>query len=169
VRYVLSTAANTDTLLADLGTQAKALVDVPAECLETTLLIHPHVLGDFGDYNAFLDEADALIEALGLRGTLQVASFHPDYCFAGARASDLGNATNRSPYPLLHLLREASVARAVAAIADPATVYAANLATLDRLGAAGWAALQHQCAADGEAALGNDDEHHETRAQSGLG
>ena len=120
-------------------------------------------------YDDFLEACEAAIAELGLEGELQVASFHPRYQFADTQPEDIENFTNRSPYPMLHLLREASVARAVAAIADPATVFAANLATLDRLGAAGWAALQHQCAADGEAALGNDDEHHETRAQSGLG
>jgi hypothetical protein len=153
VRYVFSGALDTAPLLADLATESEHLAGVAPECLETTLLVHPLVLADFSDYNAFLNEADALIEALGLAGTLQVASFHPQYCFAGTAPTDLGNATNRSPYPLLHLLREASVTRAVAAIPDPAAIYLANLATLERLGASGWSALEHQCAADAKAVL----------------
>ena len=85
------------------------LAVTPAERIETTLLIHPHVLADFADYNDFLGIAEDAIAELGLEGTVQVASFHPRYQFAGCAADDVTNATNRSPYPTLHLLREASV------------------------------------------------------------
>jgi len=99
------------------------------------------VLGDFLEYNDFLDAADGLIEALELDGDLQVASFHPDYQFAGTAPDDIGNYTNRAPYPTLHLLREDSVARAVAAYPEPDRIIDRNLATLEQLGHAGWARL----------------------------
>ena len=148
VRYVASDATDPDTLLAQLCDELQRLADTPPEETDTTLLIHPGVLGDFGDYNDFLDVADAALQALGLEGVLQVASFHPDYRFAGTDADDIANATNRSPYPTLHLLREASVERAVAAFPEPDAIYEANMKTLQALGAAGWAELQARCKAD---------------------
>jgi hypothetical protein len=99
------------------------------------------VLTDFLDFNDFLDDAEAAVAELGLEGVLQVASFHPDYRFAGTEAEDIANATNRSPYPTLHLLREASIERAVAAFPAPEAIYEANIATLRRLGPQGWARL----------------------------
>ncbi|MFO0207732.1 MAG: DUF1415 family protein, partial [Betaproteobacteria bacterium] len=92
-------------------------------------------------YNDFLDVADAALQALGLDEALQVASFHPHYQFAGTEPDDITNYTNRSPYPTLHLLRQASVDRAVAAFPDPEAIFGANIETLRRLGHAGWAAL----------------------------
>ncbi len=152
IRYLVSAARDTEALLADLGDAMQALVAADPAQVDTTLLIHPQVLGDFDDYNDFLDLADAALEALGYDGVLQVASFHPHYRFAGSTADDLGNATNRSPYPTLHLLREASVDRAVAAFPEPEAIYEANLRTLDALGSDGWAALQAACRRDAEAA-----------------
>src|SRR5205823_14425800 len=115
----------------------------PAET-DTTLLIHPHVLTDFLDYNDFLDIADALIADLNLTGIIQIASFHPDYQFAGTQADDISNCTNRSPYPMLHLLREASVESAVAAIPDAEQIFNKNIASLRRLGLEGWRALMRK-------------------------
>lgn len=141
VRFRVSHAQAVDTLLDDLCGELQGLHAAdPDEC-ETTLLIHPHVLGDFLDYNDFLDSADAAIDVLGLDGELQVASFHPHYCFADASADDVGNATNRSPYPILHLLREASVERAIDSIDDPESIARRNIETFQRLGSAGWQAL----------------------------
>ena len=137
----VSAARDVDGLLADLADALQALQDTPPEACETTLLVHPHVLQDFLEYNDFLDAADATVEALELDGELQVASFHPDYQFADSDADDVANATNRSPYPTLHLLREASIERAVDAIADPDAIYERNIDTLRRLGRAGWDAL----------------------------
>lgn len=148
VRYVASDATDVDTLLAQLCDELQRLADTPAEETDTTLLVHPGVLQDFGNYNDFLDIADAALQALKLDGVLQVASFHPDYRFAGTEADDIANATNRSPYPTLHLLREASVERAVAAFPEPEAIYEANMKTLEALGADGWAALQARCRAD---------------------
>jgi uncharacterized protein len=109
--------------------------------VDTTLLIHPYVLNDFLDYNDFLDVADAVVEALGLTGVLQVASFHPDYRFEGTTPDDVANFSNRSPHPMLHLLREDSISRAIAAFPEAATIYERNVQTLRRLGALGWEQL----------------------------
>jgi len=154
IRYAGCAARDTATLRKDLRDELLRLRDTPIEQLETTLLVHPHVLQDFGDYNDFLDEADALLDELELVGTLQVASFHPHYRFAGTDEGDIGNATNRSPHPCLHLLREASIDRAVAAFPQAETIYAANMRTLQALGSSGWSALQAQCLHD---ALRRDD------------
>ena len=141
VRFVLSDATTPDALLETLGEELLRLRDTPATDIDTTLIVHPQVLGDFLDYNDFLDEADGLVEALDLDGVLQVASFHPDYQFAGTAPDDIGNATNRAPYPTLHLLREDSVARAVDAYPEPDGIIDRNLETLERLGHDGWARL----------------------------
>jgi hypothetical protein len=148
VRYVVSEASDTATLLEALIDELQRLADEPAERVETTLLIHPSVLIDFDDFNDFLGIAEAAVLELGLEGVLQVASFHPRYQFAGTAADDLGNATNRSPHPTLHLLREASIERALAAFPHPEAIFEANIETLEQLGADGWAALQQQCRDD---------------------
>jgi hypothetical protein len=109
--------------------------------LETGLLIHPWVLNDFIEYNEFLDVCDALVADLGLEGELQVASFHPHYQFADTQSDDIANYTNRSPFPMLHLLRESSVERAIAAVGDTDEIYLRNIRTLRQLGHAGWQAL----------------------------
>src|SRR5690606_22198622 len=109
--------------------------------IDTTLIVHPHVLSDFLDYNDFLEEADALVEQLDLEGELQIASFHPQYRFAGSAEDDIANCTNRSPWPTLHLLREDSVTRAVAAFPDPDAIVERNVATLEELGREGWQRL----------------------------
>jgi hypothetical protein len=141
VRFALSDATTPDALLAQLGEELVLLRDTDPDEIDTTLLVHPGVLRDFLDYNDFLDRADALVAAMGLEGVIQLASFHPDYRFAGTAADDPGNLTNRSPHPMLHLLREDSVSRAVAAFPDPDAIVSRNLATLQRLGRAGWARL----------------------------
>lgn len=142
VRYVVSDATDPERLLEDLCRELDLLAEADAATIDTTLLIHPQVLGDFLDYNDFLDRADAAIERLGHAGVLQVASFHPDYQFAGTAPDDVENASNRSPYPTLHLLREASIDRAVAAFPEAESIYEANIRTLRELGRDGWAALQ---------------------------
>jgi hypothetical protein len=141
IRWVVSAARDAEALRADLRHELETLAATPIDAVETTLLLHPQALADFLDYNDFLDVADAEIAALGLDGVLQVASFHPDYRFAGSEPDDVANATNRSPVPLLHLLREDSIDRAVAAYPDPDAIVERNLATLRRLGPSGWRAL----------------------------
>jgi uncharacterized protein len=144
VRYVETCAADVESLAMALREELELLnASDPAAC-ETTLLVHPLVLGDFLDFNDFLGSADALLCELELDGILQIASFHPRFQFAGTTADDVTNATNQSPYPTLHLLREDSVGRVVAALADPAAIYEQNIATLRALGPAGWKALQAQ-------------------------
>ena len=154
IRCVHTAATDTEALLAAFCDEVRRLVAVPADQIETTLLVHPGVLGDFDDYNDFLDVADGALEALGCAGVLQVASFHPHYRFAGTAADDIANATNRSPWPILQLLREASVTVAAVAFPDSATIYEANIATLRALGPAGWTALQAECRRDAAAAIG---------------
>ena len=117
----------------------------PCDC-ETALLIHPWVLADFIEYNDFLERLRGGDGRLGLEGELQVASFHPHYQFAGTQPEDIENYTNRSPYPMLHLLREASVERAVAAVPDPEEIYRRNIRTLRALGHAGWRRLWRELA-----------------------
>jgi hypothetical protein len=148
VRYVVSAASDTEALLADLRAELQLLMDADPKKIETTLLIHPQVLTDFIDYSYFLPSTNSLLKKLGLAGTLQIASFHPDYQFANTDAHDITNATNRSPYPVLHLLREESIDRAVAAFPDPEAIYANNMRTLDKLGLDGWERLQEECRND---------------------
>ena len=152
VRYVASAATDPAALLADLITELERLAESRPEQLETTLLIHPGVLADFADYNDFLEVAEDTVAELDLEGILQVASFHPDYQFDGSEPGDLGNATNRSPYPTLHLIREDSIDRAVEAFPEAEMIYETNIQTLQKLGAAGWAALQQQCRDDADPA-----------------
>jgi hypothetical protein len=141
VRFVLSDARDTDALRDELERELRLLADTPSDAIDTTLLVHPHVLQDFLAYNDFLDVADMTVRTLGLEGELQVASFHPDYVFAGEPADDPSNCTNRAPYPTLHLLREASIDRAVAAYPDPDVIVERNIATLRRLGLDGYRRL----------------------------
>ena len=141
VRFVLSGATTSDALLQELAHELVLLQQTEPEQTDTTLLVHPQVLGDFLDYNDFLDQADAAVDALGLEGEIQVASFHPHYQFAGTRFDDAGNCSNRSPYPTLHLLREASVERAVAAYPDPDVIVERNIDTLEKLGVEGYRRL----------------------------
>jgi len=141
IRYVVTAASDADALLLELTSELELLARTPAEAIDTTLLIHPQVLTDFIDYNFFLDEAEAAVRTLDLEGVLQVASFHPQYQFAGTAPDAIDNYTNRSPYPMLHLLREASIDRAVAAFPDAAAIFEANVETLRRLGHDGWRKL----------------------------
>ncbi|WP_058833656.1 DUF1415 domain-containing protein [Luteimonas abyssi] len=141
VRFVLSDATTPEALLQTLAEELARLRDTPPDVVDTTLLIHPQVLGDFLDYNDFLELAEALVAELDLEGVLQVASFHPDYRFAGTADDDIANHTNRSPHPTLHLLREDSVTRAVAAYPDPDVIIERNVRTLETLGHDGWMRL----------------------------
>jgi hypothetical protein len=141
IRYMVSSAEAPEELLADLLRELQALAEADPAEIETALLIHPGVLTDFLDYNDFLDVADAALEDLGLTGVIQIASFHPEYQFAGTETDDIENYTNRSPYPMLHLLRESSVERAVAAFPDTARIFERNVETLRRIGLEGWKRL----------------------------
>ena len=138
IRYVLSPATTTEALLSELLAELQFLATADVEQVETTLLVHPMALGDFLDFNDFLGSAEAALEALDLDGVLQIASFHPQFQFAGTAPDDMGNCSNRAPYPTLHLLREQSIDRAVAACPDPEAIYERNIETLEALGPTGW-------------------------------
>jgi hypothetical protein len=148
VRYVVSAADDPAALLADLIAELERLAEARPDTLETTLLIHPRVLTDFADYNDFLAVAEDTVAELDLEGMLQVASFHPQFQFEGTQPDDVGNATNRSPYPTLHLIREDSIDKAVAAFPEAEAIFEVNIATMEKLGPDGWAALQQQCRDD---------------------
>jgi hypothetical protein len=138
VRYVVSHARSPESLLDTLMDELQLLSDTDPEQVDTTLLIHPYVLQDFLDFNEFLDVADAAVEDMSLDGDLQIASFHPDYQFADTDPNDIENFTNRSPYPVLQLLREDSIDRAVEAIPDAAEIFEKNIETMEKLGHEGW-------------------------------
>lgn len=132
VRFVVTEATTEGQLLEALGTELVLLNEDAS--VETTLLIHPDVLQDFFDYNQFLDTAEQLLAQTGLEGVYQIASFHPDYQFAGTDVSDVENFTNRSPYPLLHILREASLERSIATYPDIEQIPVRNVELMNSLG-----------------------------------
>lgn len=133
IRYAVSAATTSEALIDDLVAELKTIQAADPAAIDTTLLIHPQVLNDFLDYNDFLDVAEAALEELGLVGVIQVASFHPQYQFSGTTPEDVTNRTNRSPYPTLHLLREASVERAVENYPGAEEIPARNMETMRRL------------------------------------
>ena len=141
VRFRVSLATDEDQLVADLAEELGLLAAAEPDGIETTLLIHPQVLQDFYDFNDFLEIADATLQALGLEGELQVASFHPQYQFADSAPDAIENCTNRSPFPTLHLLRESSIDRAIEVIEDTDEIYRRNIETLRGLGWEGWKKL----------------------------
>lgn len=141
VRFHVSEQRSAAALLEDLRSELLHLYSVDARQCETTLLIHPWVLNDFVEFNDFLQICDETVSDLDLEGEIQVASFHPQYQFAGTKPDDIENHTNRSPYPTLHLLREASVERALAAVPEPELIYENNIRRLREMGHAGWEAL----------------------------
>jgi hypothetical protein len=141
VRFCVSEQRTASGLLEELRSELVGLYAADPLRRETTLLIHPWVLTDFAEYNDFLEACETTVCDLGLEGELQVASFHPRYQFADTQPDDIENFTNRSPYPMLHLLREASVERAIAAAGDTEEIYRRNIRTLRELGHLGWRRL----------------------------
>ena len=141
IRWVECPAAEPGTVLELLVQELRHLAAADPADTDTTLLVAPALLPRFGDFNEFLGVADEALAALGLEGTLQIAAFHPRWVFEGTAEGDITNHTNRAPHPTLHLLREASVARAVASYPEAEAIYGRNIATLRRLGPAGWRRL----------------------------
>ena len=141
IRYAVSEATTAAELLADLKKELNSLVAGEYIALDTTLLIAPECLHDFLDFNDFLGKADKLIAKMKLEGIIQLANFHPQYQFAGTAPDDITNFTNRAPYPTLHLLRESSIAQAVAAFPEAEAIFEVNMHTMERLGLKGWDAL----------------------------
>jgi hypothetical protein len=144
IEYRISHAREPEDLLQDLSLALQTLIDTPAERLDTLLLIHPWVLSDFLDFNDFVGLAEDMLEQIGLSGIVQIASFHPQYQFAGVAPDDVTNATNQSPFPTLHLLREDSLDRAIAAMPDTDQIVDQNLALMHRMGKAGLLELQNR-------------------------
>ena len=141
VHFAVCGATEPQAVREVLRQEIEALVALAPEVRDTTLLILPRAFDDFLDFNDFMDEADRLVEDMALEGVVQIAHFHPRFQFAGTEPDDPGNATNRAPYPTLHLLREESIDRAVEAFPEAEAIFEANIATLQRLGPAGWTAL----------------------------
>lgn len=144
IHYSVSHARDENSLAVDLRLSMQNLIATTPDKIDTYLLIHPWVLTDFIDYNNFLDIADEILDELDLIGVLQIASFHPNYQFAGTTADDVTNCTNRSPFPMLHLLREESLDKATIALPDPDVIVNRNLETMTSLGHEGWNKLQSQ-------------------------
>lgn len=142
VRFVVSDARHIDAFLEQLDEELEFLASVDPQTVDTTLLIHPTLFDDFDLFNDINAIADEAIEEHELEGVLQVAGFHPQYRFADTQEDDISNYTNRAPYPTLHLLREDSIAGALAHYPhDPDTIYERNIETLQALGQEGWDAL----------------------------
>ena len=141
IRWVHSVARDADALLVELVHELQTLAAADPDLIDTTVLVHPHALADFFAFNDFLAVADAALEQMGLEGEIQIASLHPQYQFEGSAPGDIENFSNRSPHPTLHLLREASIEHALAALPDAAAIYERNIETLKRLGHSGWARL----------------------------
>jgi uncharacterized protein len=146
IRYAVSEATTAAELLADLKIELNSLANLGLAVVsidyDTTLLIAPHCLQDFLDFNDFLGKADKLIAKMKLQGIIQLANFHPHYQFAGTEPDDITNFTNRAPYPTLHLLRESSIDQAVEAFPEAEAIFEVNMATMERLGLKGWDDLQ---------------------------
>ena len=141
VRLVVSRARHADDFLEELDRELDLLVATPADEIDTTLLIHATLFDDFLDFNDFLEVADGVVEEHDLEGVIQLASFHPKFQFDGTEPDDISNYTNRAPFAMLHLLREVSVERAVAAFPQAEAIFEENIKTLEKLGHAGWSAL----------------------------
>jgi hypothetical protein len=141
IHWVISDAQDDAEVLSILQRELNDLQGLSADVRDTTLIVLPHAFADFYDFNDFLGRAERLLKKLKLEGEFQIASFHPQFVFADADEDDITNATNRAPYPTLHLLREASVDRAVAAFPQAQAIFENNMHTLENLGAQGWQQL----------------------------
>jgi hypothetical protein len=151
VRYVVSSAVDEERLLAEMQAELEHLRETDPKIIETTVLIHPYVLNDFYDYNDFLAVVDAFLEDGGYLGEFQVASLHPAYQFAGTEPEDAENYTNRSPYPVLHLLREELLEKAILTYARPDKIPERNIRTMEKLGAEKMREMLAECMQIGEA------------------
>ena len=142
IHYAVTLTQDKGQVLELLGHELAALAAAPATERDTTLLVLPRCFPEFLDFNDFLEDAEALLEEMALTGTLQIASFHPRFQFAGTEPDDVTNCTNRAPYPTLHLLREASIDRAVEVFPEAEAIYERNIKVLEAMGMEGWIALE---------------------------
>lgn len=141
IRIHVSFAKHLDAFLEDVDAEIRRLLDTPAETLETTLLVCATLFDDFLVFNDMLDAAEQAIDDNGATGIVQIAPFHPQFQFDGTEADDIGNYTNRSPYPTLHFIREDSIEKAAQAFPDPAVIFERNIETLQKMGREGWEQL----------------------------
>ena len=141
VHFAISDATDAEALRQALVTELQDLVALAPEVRDTTLLVAPQAFPDFLDFNDFLATADRALAELDLEGIIQIAPFHPRFVFAGTRDDDITNYTNRTPYPTLHLIRETSIDRAVQSFPEAEAIFEVNMATMEKLGPEGWAAL----------------------------
>ncbi|CAB3642656.1 DUF1415 domain-containing protein [Achromobacter pestifer] len=141
IRFAVSDATDAEGVLTDLQDELALLAEADPEKIDTTLLIIPDALDDFLDFNDFEELSDRLLKRMRLVGELQVATFHPQFQFADTQPDDIENYTNRSPYPILHLLREDSIDRAVESFPDASDIYEKNIETMNKLGLEGWKKL----------------------------
>ena len=141
IHYAVSPAQTTAALAVELTHELQTLVTLDPNVRDTTLLMATHCLSEFMEFNDFLGVAEQILIDLQLDGVIQIASFHPDFQFANTAADDISNYTNRAPYPTLHLLRETSVDRAVAAFPQAESIFERNIETMEELGHAGWVEL----------------------------
>lgn len=141
VRYAVSDAVDEEGVLADLEDELMLISEADPQAIDTTLLILPQALHDFYEFNDFGELSDRLLKRMRLVGDLQVATFHPAFQFDGTDPEDIGNYTNRSPYPILHILREDSIDRAVESFPEAEAIYEKNIETMEKLGIDGWRKL----------------------------
>lgn len=133
IKIFVSEASQEEALLEDILLQLIELSNAEPETLETTLVVVPNMLDDFWDYNLFIDWVEGLIKQQDWDGIFQVATFHPDYCFGGAEPEDDENLTNRSPYPIFHLIREESMEKVLKHYPDPESIPDTNIARVSAL------------------------------------
>lgn len=141
IHYAIIHSVEPADLLDELAAELNALQAMDPQQRDTTLLIAPQCMPEFWEFNDFQTRANKVLRKLGLEGDLQIANFHPDFQFAGTEADDIGNYTNRAPFPILHLIREDSIARAVEAFPNAEMIFEKNIETLQALGTQGWQAL----------------------------
>ncbi|MCG3862686.1 MULTISPECIES: DUF1415 domain-containing protein [unclassified Photobacterium] len=133
IKIHVSSDKTENDLLESIYLQLKELDETPPQELETTLVVAPYLLEDFDDYNQFLDLVEGLVVQLGKSGIYQIASFHPDYCFYGTEPEDAENLTNRSPYPIFHLIREESMEKVLKHYPDPEAIPERNIDCVENL------------------------------------
>lgn len=133
IRFTVCDAHDDSVLMEKLIEEIQLLESTPATVCETTIIIVPNMLADFYDYQFFLAEAERKLKQENWEGIFQLASFHPHYCFAGTAPNDASNLTNRSPYPLIHILREQSLSDILDNVATPENIPAVNIARMEAL------------------------------------
>ena len=142
IHYAICHSTEPADLLDALASELADLHAMDPQQRDTTLLIAPQCMPEFWEFNDFQTRANKVLRKLGLEGVVQIANFHPEFQFAGTEPDDIGNYTNRAPFPILHLIREDSIARAVEAFPNAEMIFEKNIETLRALGTEGWKALE---------------------------